>query len=120
MNERSIQLYWEGGLSFIQVDDAFSSEDVERRIEWIRECFGRVPANIEEVKWIWSLVGNIVEEHTWGEHGEIKQGTRHFPPGAKVYCFPPMWADGYQNIQVIGKPRRTKNLITIIIPSKLV
>ena len=120
MDDNYLVINWKGGLYYILVHDSFSEKDVQDRIAWISECFKRVPANIEDVTWVWSLVGNIIEEHPWGEKGEIKNGTRHFPPGAKVYCFPSMWGDGYLNIQVIGKPRKTNKLITIVIPSKLV
>jgi hypothetical protein len=69
---------------------------------------------------VWSLVGNIVGEHAVGENKEIRKGTKHFSPGTKVYCFPPLWGDGYEKIQVIGRPRQSSRFIKVIIKSKLV
>ena len=80
----------------------------DRYILWPRT----LSANDED--WIWCLVGNIVEKHEVGEEHEVKYGTKHFSRGTKVYCFPPLWGDGYERIKVIGKPRKRKHLITII------
>lgn len=71
-------------------------------------------------KYIWSLVGNIVDEHPFGDQKEKKRGTKHFSPGTKVYCFPPQWGDGYEKIYVIGRPRQTTQFIKVIIKSRLV
>ncbi len=67
---------------------------------------------------LWCLVGNIADEIEFGENKELRKGNKQFRPGAKVYCFPPLWGDGYESIKVIGLPRKSKKLITIIIPSK--
>ncbi|NOS93747.1 MAG: hypothetical protein HOP30_17650 [Cyclobacteriaceae bacterium] len=72
------------------------------------------------VEFVWCLVGNIVEEHPVGENKEIKRGTKHFSPGTKVYCFPPLWGDGYEKIYVIGRPRQSSRFIKVIIKSNLV
>ncbi len=69
-------------------------------------------------KWVWCLVGNIVENHEYGETKEKMIGTKHFRPGAKVYMAPANWGDGYENIIVIGRPRHNKNYIEIIMRSK--
>lgn len=45
-------------------------------------------------------------------------GTKQFPPGAKVYIDRCQWGDGYENVIVIGKPRRVKHLIEIVMPFK--
>jgi len=45
-------------------------------------------------------------------------GTKHFSQNTKVFCFPPRWGDGYKNIMVIGRHRKSKRYITIIMPSK--
>jgi hypothetical protein len=44
--------------------------------------------NPDEIEFIWSLVGNIVDAHFFGEQKEIRRGTKHFSPGTKVYYFP--------------------------------
>ncbi|PTB97028.1 hypothetical protein C9994_04685 [Marivirga lumbricoides] len=43
----------------------------------------------EKIESIWCLVGNIINEHYYGEEKEIRRRTKHLRPGAKVYCFPP-------------------------------
>lgn len=69
----------------------------------------------------WCLVGNIVEGHK-AEPGGVKwvEGTKHFKPGAKVYCLPPQWGDGYENIKVVGRHRISKRLVTMVIRSEWV
>ena len=69
-------------------------------------------------KQIWCVVANVVDERTVGENSEIRRGTKHFPPGAKVYCYPPLWGDGYENIKVIGHHRGSHKLVTMVMPSK--
>jgi hypothetical protein len=64
----------------------------------------------------WCLVGNIVQKRPFGEGGLIvKQGTKHFPPGAKVYCLPVRWGDGYEQIVVIGRHRGSHRYCTMIV-----
>ncbi len=36
------------------------------------------------LSWCWSLVGNIVQEHEFGEEHEIKPGTKQFSKGNKI------------------------------------
>ena len=67
---------------------------------------------------IWCVVANVVDEHAVGERGEIRRGTKHFRPGAKVYCYPPLWGDGYENVKVIGHHRGSHKLVTMVMPSK--
>ena len=68
------------------------------------------------VKARWCLVGNIVEQRRFGEGGLIvKPGTKHFSPGTKVYCLPPQWGDGYEQIVVIGRHRGASRLCTMIV-----
>ncbi len=64
----------------------------------------------------WCLVGNIVDEHPFGQEGEIRRGTRHFRPGTKVYCLPPQWGDGYESVITIGKSRGSRKWITVVTP----
>ena len=68
---------------------------------------------------VYCLVGNIIEERVNQQQETIK-GTKHFSPGTKVYCYPPQWGDGYENIKVIGKHRKSFKMVTMIIPSKFV
>jgi hypothetical protein len=65
----------------------------------------------------WCLVGNIVEERPYGEGGkETKRGTKHFAPGAKVYCLTTEWGDlCCENLLAISRHRKSGRLITISI-----
>lgn len=66
----------------------------------------------------WCLIGNIVDERPYGEGGQEKRsGSKHFAPGAKVYCLPAQWGDGYDQIIVIGRHRGSKHFKTMIISS---
>lgn len=70
-----------------------------------------------EIEFIWCLVGNVIEEHLFGDNKEIRKGTKQFSPGTKLYCYPAQWGDGYQKIKVIGRPRKFKRFITVVINS---
>src|SRR5262245_28275215 len=68
---------------------------------------------------VWCMVGNIVEERPYGPGGqERRSGTKHFRAGAKIYCFPPLWGDGYRKIKVVGHHRMSNKLVTMVIDSK--
>lgn len=69
---------------------------------------------------VWCLVGNIVEKRYNGATRKMEAGTKKFAPNAKVYCFPVLWGDGYEEITVIGKLRRRKNLGVVITSSKFI
>jgi hypothetical protein len=71
-----------------------------------------------EKKSVWCVIANVVDERHYGEDKEIKRGTKHFSSGTKVYCFPPLWGDGYKKIKVIGRHRYSKKLVTMVIRSK--
>jgi hypothetical protein len=68
---------------------------------------------------IWCVVANVVDEHPTGENKQIKRGTKHFSPRAKVYCCPPLWGDDYERVRVVGHHRGSHKLITLVMPSKL-
>ncbi len=74
----------------------------------------------EQLDWKWCLVGNIVQEREYGENHELKHGTKHFSPGTKVYCAPGHWADGYENIIVIGKHRGSPKYAKLIMQRKYI
>ncbi len=69
-------------------------------------------------KFIWCLVGNIVDGHAVGPEKKIVHGTKHFSPNTMVYCFPAQWGDGYENIKVIGRHRKTSRNVFMILPAK--
>jgi hypothetical protein len=68
----------------------------------------------------WCLVGNVVEDHAFGESKELRRGSKHFRPGAKVYCLPPQWGDGYEKVVVVGIARRPRRWITVVMPGALI
>ena len=74
------------------------------------------------VPWAYCLVGNIVDEHEFGEDKEIRRGTKHFAPGAKVYCLYRLgWGGmGYESMVVMGKPRKQGRLIKITVRTKYI
>lgn len=69
-------------------------------------------------KAIWCVVANAKREHPLGESGELRNGTKHFAPGAKLYCFPALWGDGYERVKVIGRHRGSHRFVTMIVPAK--
>ncbi len=50
----------------------------------------------------------------------MRRGTRHFSPGTKVYAFPAQWGDGYEKILVVGRHRKSKRFVTMVIRSDAV
>ncbi|MDW7691728.1 hypothetical protein R9C00_16715 [Flammeovirgaceae bacterium SG7u.111] len=76
--------------------------------------------DLEDVEFIWCVIGNIVNKLEYGLKKEIIRGSKHFSPGTRVHCFPPLWGDGYEKIKVIGRHRKSKRFITIIMKSDLI
>ena len=70
--------------------------------------------------WVWCLVGNIVQEHEYGESRESRRGTKQFSPGTKVFLAPAAWGDGYENIVVIDMPRGCQHYIEVITHSEYI
>jgi hypothetical protein len=68
----------------------------------------------------WTAVGNIVRERPYGPGGaDIRFGTKHFAPGAKVYII--NWYAGLcRRIVVVGLHRKSKRLITLALDVRLV
>ena len=74
------------------------------------------PAAAPNPEPIWCVVANVAEETGRGPGGrEIGRGTKHFPPGAKVYCSPPLWGDGYERIRVVGRHRGSHRYVTMVV-----
>jgi hypothetical protein len=68
---------------------------------------------------VWCVVANVREQQTYGEGGrETRRGTKHFAPGAKLHCFPPLWGDGYDNVRVVGHHRGSHRYVTMVVPSR--
>lgn len=66
---------------------------------------------------VWCVVGNIAENISFGEEHQIQKGTKHFSPGTKIYCYPPLW-DTWKGIQVISRHRGSKQFVTMVINLK--
>lgn len=64
------------------------------------------------------IVANVIGPHYWGEAKEIKKGTKHFSPGAKVYCAFIFGGMGHEHVQVMGKPRKSSRMIKIVLAIK--
>ena len=76
--------------------------------------------NVTLPKTLACLAGNIVMEREYGENHELRRGTKHFAPHAKVYCSHAHWGLKSPRWMVTGKPRKGHKLITVIIDSKCV
>ena len=59
---------------------------------------------MDEAKWRFGVVGNIVSEHT-DDDGNVYYGTKAFTPGTKVYINGKFWDPENPNIAVIGRNR---------------
>ena len=69
---------------------------------------------------IWCAVANVVAYAPRGPGGElIREGTKHFKAGAKVYCFTAYYGTGGDTVRVIGRARKSHRWITIAMPTKL-
>ena len=59
---------------------------------------------MDEAKWRFGVVGNIVSEHT-DDDGNVYYGTKAFTPGTKVYIDGKFWDYQRTDISVIGRNR---------------
>jgi hypothetical protein len=67
----------------------------------------------------WSVVANVADEVARGEGGlDIRRGLKHFSGGAKVWVVPPQWGDGGERVWVVGRHRKSKKYIAIIMESR--
>lgn len=80
----------------------------------------KIQNNTQEPEWVWGLIGNILEEHEYGEAHEIRRGTKQFSGGTKVYLSCGHWGDGYENVNVIGKARNSRRYIQVVMRRKCI
>ncbi len=67
---------------------------------------------------VWCVAANVVNERPYGPGGaEVRRGTRHFAPGAKVYVFHFFWGMGGEQVTVVGRHRKSRRFITLIMPA---
>lgn len=97
-------------------EEKIKLENFEERISELQKHFHQ-PKALENIPFIYCLVGNIVEEQFDNNLGKVVLGTKHFSPGTKVYCYPPTWGDGYEKIKVIARHRKSQRMITIVMPA---
>ena len=77
-------------------------------------------SDVNEIEWVYCIVGNIVEKREFGENKEIRDGTKHFRSGTKVYCLPHIGygGTGWEDIVVMGKHRKQFRFIQIVMRRK--
>ena len=66
-------------------------------------------------EFVWCVVANIKREIPFGPEKEIRLGTKHFSPGAKVYCFKSEWDPGLGRLRVIGRHRGSRRFVKMVI-----
>lgn len=86
--------------------------------EWHEARNPRKP--IEEVEFVWCLVGNIIKNHYYGVEKKIVSGSKHFRANTKVYCLLPPWNHFSTNILTIGLTRKGRRFISVITPNGFV
>lgn len=67
---------------------------------------------------IWCPVANMKAERPHGPGGkETKRGSKHFAPGAKLYCDRGSIDGWYDHIKVVGHHRASHRFVTMIVSS---
>ena len=74
-------------------------------------------APAEQPAFVWSVVATM--QGRLGIESGAAGGTVHFRPGAKLYCLPALWGDGYEQIKVTGHHRGSHRYVTMVLPSRL-
>lgn len=64
----------------------------------------------------WSVVANVLIDRLHGG-AELRHGTKHFAPGAKVYVIGAFWGMGAESVIVVGHHRKSRRYICINIKS---
>jgi tetratricopeptide (TPR) repeat protein len=65
---------------------------------------------------VWCVVANVANEIPYGPRGALtRRGTKHFPPGAKVYC---VCRVSDVHVEVIGRHRGSHRYVKMILPEK--
>lgn len=67
----------------------------------------------------WCVVANVAREVPFGPGGvEIRRGTKHFSPGAKVWVLPAQWGDGGDQVFVVARHRGSRRYVRMVVPSR--
>ena len=80
----------------------FAEEKMEERPEG---CKSQEEAKHQPEPPFWAVATNIVQEHEFGENHEIRSGTKHFRPGAKVYV---VLRNARGRVEVVGHSRGSR------------
>ncbi len=99
--------FWTPGISVL-VNDRME------QLDWnvIRET---MTAELLAQHPIWCVVANFMRERPYGPEGQIivKGGTKHFAPGARVYCYPYTGrGDGCATVKILARHRGSQRFIT--------
>ncbi len=64
---------------------------------------------------IWCVAANVLNARPYGPgEAEVRRGTKHFAPGAKVHVFHYFWGVGGEQVTVVGRHRKSKRYITLV------
>lgn len=67
---------------------------------------------------VWCIVANVRISRRVGPGGaELRSGTKHFAPGAKVYVIAAYWGRGAETVTVVGRHRKSHRYLTISLQS---
>ncbi len=76
------------------------------------------PQSAGEPRPAWCAVASVVRDRPFGPGGaEVRRGTKHFAPGAKVYLVTGYWGMGGENVIVVGRHRGTRRFVKMNIRS---
>ncbi len=65
---------------------------------------------------VWCIRANIVKERPYGPGGlETRHGTKHFAPGAKVYCVLIFWDGPLTSVDVVGHHRGSHRYVRMMV-----
>lgn len=102
------------------LDEKMKDPELQAEMEAVRDQLDATLEAEGTSEWRWALVGNVVKSHPFGEEHEVRFGSKAFRGGAKLYVAPAQWGDGFENVVVIGSPRRYRGCIEMVIRSDLI
>src|SRR3712207_4449503 len=79
------------------------------------ELKSKEEAQHQPSKQAWAVAANIIFEHPYGDEKEIRYGTKHFKPGAKVHVVRVNWRE---RAEIIGRQRKSGRYIKTWMPAK--
>jgi hypothetical protein len=67
---------------------------------------------MESADSIWAVIANVKTESLFGESHEIRNGTKHFKGGSKVYIIDAFWGM-IETVVVIGRHRKSLRYVSL-------